>query len=110
MFRSRQKRRFRRGIKPTYHRLQKKLKTAAMNSSSGEKPVPVKTHLRNCIIMPEMVGSIAEVYSGKYWNPVEIKADMIGDYLGEYSMTYKPIRHGKVGHGATRGSKFVSLR
>ena len=60
--------------------------------------------------MPEMVGGIAEVYSGRYWTPVEIKADMIGQYLAEYSMTYKPVKHGKVGHGATRGSKFVSLR
>ena len=60
--------------------------------------------------MPEMVGGIAEVYSGKYWNPVEIKADMCGQYLAEYSMSYKPVKHGKVGHGATRGSKFVSLR
>jgi hypothetical protein len=25
-------------------------------------------------------------------------------------MTYKPIRHGKVGVGATRSSKFTSLR
>ena len=62
------------------------------------------------VIMPEMVGGIAEVYSGRYWTPVEIKADMIGQYLAEYSMTYKPVKHGKVGHGATRGSKFVSLR
>merc|ERR1712244_45710 len=87
-----------------------KLKLAVKNCPHGEKPKPVKTHLRNCIIMPEMVGSICEVYSGKYWNPVEIKTDMVGDYLGEYSMTYKPIRHGKVGVGATRGSKFVSIK
>lgn len=110
MFRARQRRRFRHGINPRYHRLIKKLKVSAKNTQLGDKPKAVKTHLRDCIIMPEMVGSVAAVYSGKYWNEVEIRADMIGDYLGEYSMTYKPVRHGKVGHGATRGSKFVSLR
>ena len=107
---SRQQRRFKHGISARYDRLVKKLISAVKNTPYGEKPKPVKTHLRNCIIMPEMVGAIAEVYGGKYWNPVEIKADMIGSFLGEYSMTYKPVRHGKVGHGATRGSKFVSLR
>ena len=57
-----------------------------------------------------MCGSVVDVYGGKYWNPVEVKAEMIGTYLAEYSMTYKPIRHGKVGVGATRSSKFTSLR
>ena len=91
-----------------YTALIQKLQQAAKKCPQGEKPKAVKTHLRDAIIMPEMVGSIAAVYSGKYWNEVEIRADMIGDYLAEYSMTYKPVRHGKVGHGATRGSKFVS--
>ena len=110
MFRSRQRRRYRRGIHSRYDRLVKKLIKSVKNTPYGEKPTPVKTHLRNCIIMPEMVGSVCEVYSGKYWNAVEIKSDMIGDYLAEYSMSYKPIQHGKVGKGATRGSKFVSIK
>ena len=66
--------------------------------------------MRNCIILPEMVGSIVDVYGGKYWNSVEVKADMIGHYLAEFSLTYKPIKHGKVGVGATRSSKFTSLK
>ena len=112
MFRSRQRRRMRnrRHSNTRYDRLIKKLVKAVKDTPVGEKPKPVKTHLRNCIIMPEMVSSVCEVYSGKYWNPVEIKTDMVGDYLGEYSMTYKPIRHGKVGHGATKGSKFVAIK
>ena len=112
MFRSRQRRRMRnrRHNQTRYDRLIKKLVKAVKDTPVGEKPKPVKTHLRNCIIMPEMVSSVCEVYSGKYWNPVEIKTDMVGDYLGEYSMTYKPIRHGKVGHGATKGSKFVAIK
>lgn len=39
----------------------------------GAKPVPVKTHLRNCIITPEMVGSVIGIYTGKVFSNVEIK-------------------------------------
>ncbi len=76
----------------------------------GEKPTTVKTHLRNCIVMPEMVGNIVGVYSGKVFNPVEIKFDMIGRYLGEFSLSYKPTRHGKAGVGATKGSAHSALK
>ena len=108
LMKSRQQRRFRHGISGKYERLIKKLRIAKKNSVPGEKPIIVKTHLRNCIIVPEMCGSVVEVYGGKYWNPVEIKADMIGHFLAEFSMTYRPVRHGKVGVGATRSSKFTT--
>ena len=105
---SRQRRRFKHGIQGKYDRLIKKLRVAKANVQPGEKPKGVKTHLRNCIIVPEMCNSVVDCYGGKYWNPVEVKADMVGHYLAEYSLTYKPIRHGRVGKGATRSSKFVS--
>ena len=41
--------------------------------SPGEKPETVKTHLRNMIIVPEMIGSMVGVYNGKVFNNVEIK-------------------------------------
>lgn len=40
---------------------------------TGEKPEPVRTHLRNMIIVPEMIGSVIGVYNGKTFNQVEIK-------------------------------------
>ena len=107
---SRQQRRFKHGISGKYERLIKKLRIQKKNMVPGEKPASVKTHLRNTIIVPEMAGSVVEVYGGKYWNSVEVKADMVGSYLAEYSMTYKPVRHGKVGVGATRSSKFTSVK
>lgn len=108
MLNSRQKRRFRHGLQGKYERLLKKLRKSKQDVPAGDKPKAVKTHLRNAIIMPEMCNSIVECYGGKYWNPIEVKADMVGHYLAEYSLTYKPIRHGRVGKGATRSSKFVS--
>lgn len=62
------------------------------------------------IIMPEMIGSVVGVYNGKTYIGVEIKAEMVGTYLAEYSMTYKPIKHGRPGIGATASSKFVPLK
>ena len=110
LLKARQRRRFAHGIHQRYDRLIKKLRKAKKEAPYGEKPKAVKTHLRNCIVLPEMVGSIVDVYGGKYWNSVEVKSDMIGHYLGEFSLTYKPIKHGKVGVGATRSSKFTSLK
>jgi small subunit ribosomal protein S15e len=110
LMKSRQQRRYRHGMHGKYDRLVKKLRIAKKNSVVGEAPKGVRTHLRNAIIVPEMCGSVVDVYGGKYWNKVEVKADMVGFYLAEYSLTYKPIRHGKVGVGATRSSKFTSLR
>ena len=60
--------------------------------------------------MPEMVGNNVGVYSGKTFTNVEIKFDMIGRYLGEMSITYRPTRHGKAGVGATKGSAHTSLK
>jgi small subunit ribosomal protein S15e len=107
LMKSRQQRRFRHGFASKYDRLIKKLRIAKKECVVGEKQRAVRTHLRNAIIVPEMCGGTVDVYGGKYWNPVEVKADMIGHYLAEFSMTYKPIRHGKVGVGATRSSKFT---
>jgi small subunit ribosomal protein S15e len=39
-------------------------------TSAGEKPEPVRTHLRNMLIMPEMIGSVVGVYNGKTFNQV----------------------------------------
>ncbi|KAL6006863.1 hypothetical protein ACLOJK_032359 [Asimina triloba] len=71
----------------------------------GEKPEPVRTHLRNMIIVPEMIGSIIGVYNGKTFNQVEIKPEMIGHYLAEFSISYKPVKHGRPGIGATHSSR-----
>lgn len=57
-------------IKHRYNRFYMKCKKAKKNCQPGEKPATVKTHLRNCIVMPEMVGNIVGVYNGKAFNPV----------------------------------------
>ena len=87
-------------------KLRQKKKEAAVN----EKPDVVKTHLRSMIVVPEMTGSIVGVYNGKTFNQVEIKPEMIGHYLAEFSISYKPVKHGRPGIGATHSSRFIPLK
>merc|ERR1712166_355822 len=106
------RRRFKHGLPRKYWSLLKRLRNAkkACNTADGEKPVCIKTHLRNMIILPEMIGSVVGVYNGKTFNQVEVKADMVGHYLAEFSMSYKPVKHGTAGIGATKSSRFVPLK
>jgi small subunit ribosomal protein S15e len=106
----RARRHFTRGTKNKSVRLLKKLRKAKKAAPAGEKPAPVKTHLRNMVIVPEMIGSIVGVYNGKVFNQVEIRAEMVGRYLAEFSISYKPTRHGRPGIGASGSSKFVPLK
>lgn len=88
----------------------KKLRAAKKAAVANEKPAVVKTHLRDMIVVPEMIGSQVAVYNGKTFNTVEIKAEMTGHYLGEFSISYKPVRHGRPGIGASNSSRFVPLK
>lgn len=53
--------------------LVRKLRKAKKEAPPNEKPEVVKTHLRDMIIVPEMVGSVVGVYNGKTFNQVEVK-------------------------------------
>ena len=108
--RSRQRRRLRRKMGKKYGRFIKKLMDVKKNTNQGEKPVAVKTHLRDCIVLPTMVQSVINVHNGKGYNSIEVKPEMIGYYLGEFAMTYKKVSHGKPGVGATHSSKFVPIK
>ncbi|RIA96467.1 ribosomal protein S19-domain-containing protein, partial [Glomus cerebriforme] len=107
---SRARRRFQRGLKRKPMGLIKKLRKAKKEAPPEEKPAVVKTHLRDMIIVPEMIGSIVGVYNGKTFNQVEIKPEMIGHYLAEFSISYKPVKHGRPGIGATHSSRFIPLK
>merc|ERR1712146_566830 len=69
--------------------LLKKLRKAKKDCGPYDKPDVVKTHLRDMLIMPEMIGSVVGVHNGKVFTSVEVNADMVGHYLGEFSISYK---------------------
>jgi len=99
-----------RGLKRKHLHLLKKLRKAKKAAPAGEKPEVVKTHLRDTIIIPEMIGSVVGVYNGKVSTSVEIKPEMLGHCLGVFSITYKPVKHGRPGIGATHSSRFIPLK
>ena len=71
---------------------------------------PIKTHLRDLIILPYMIGATIHVFSGKEFVPITITLQMVGHYLGEYVITNKRVNHGAPGVGASRSSLYVPLK
>ena len=70
----------------------------------------VRTHVRDMIVMPEMIGKSIEIYNGKEFTKVEFQPESVFHYLGEFALTRKKVSHGSAGIGATRGSKYVPLK
>ena len=66
------------GGAPQVHPVLQEVRGCKEAAPFGEKPKLIKTHLRNAIILPEIVGANVGIYNGKTFVPVEIKADMIG--------------------------------
>jgi small subunit ribosomal protein S19 len=106
---SRQRRSLQRGLTPEQRILLEKLREAKEAQKQG-KEVSLKTHVRDLIILPEMVGVKIQIHNGKEFVNVEMKPEMIGHYLGEFAITNKPVRHGTPGIGASRSSMYVPLK
>ncbi|MCD6469575.1 30S ribosomal protein S19 [Candidatus Bathyarchaeota archaeon] len=102
--------RARRSLLRTLSHEKRKLLEKIRMAKEGIYTKPIKTHARDMIILPEMVGITIHVHNGKEFVPVEIKPEMIGHYLGEFAITNKPVRHGTPGIGATRSSMYVPLK
>jgi small subunit ribosomal protein S19 len=106
IFNSRQRRSLTRGITDGKRKLIEEIKAA----KAGKLKNPIKTHCRDLIILPYMVGIPVNVFSGKEFAPIHIKTEMIGHYLGEYVITNKRVSHGAPGVGASRSSLYVPLK
>ena len=106
LFNARQRRSLSRGITSGKRKLIERIKKAKTEGSAE----PIKTHLRDLIIMPYMVGVTVQVYSGKEFQPVTITVEMVGHYIGEYVITNKRVNHGAPGVGASRSSLYVPLK
>ena len=106
LFNSRQRRSLVRGITDGKRKLIEEIKSA----KAGTLKNPIKTHLRDLIVLPHMVGVTVNVFSGKEFLPVNIVPEMIGHYLGEYVITNKRVQHGAPGVGASRSSLYVPLK
>lgn len=70
----------------------------------------VKTHLREMIVLPSMVGKTIKIHSGKEYQAILIQEESIGLYLGELALTRRRILHSAPGVGATKSSAGASVR
>jgi small subunit ribosomal protein S19 len=98
---SRERRSLKRGFTPA----QKKLLEALKKDKRD-----YKTHCRDMIIIPEMMGKSIRVHNGKEFVMIKINEEMLGHRLGEFAVTRKKVAHSSPGIGATRSSASLSVR
>lgn len=103
---SRAKRTLKKGLSDQHKKLLLKVKMF----KEGKLKKPVKTHCRNMIVIPELLGVVLHIYNGKEFVPVEITYEMLGRYLGEFAMTRKKVEHSAPGIGATKSSAAMSVK
>jgi small subunit ribosomal protein S19 len=103
---SRARRSLNRGISEEKRKL---LEDIRATKEAGEER-QIKTHARDMVILPVMVGATLNVHNGKEFVQIKIKPEMIGHYIGEYVITNKKVIHGTPGIGASRSSLYVPLK
>ena len=106
---SRHRRSLQRGLKTEQRILLEKIRAAKVAMSKGQN-VLIKAHARDMVILPEMAGVTILLHSGKEFARVEITPEMIGHYLGEFSLTRSKVSHSAPGIGATRSSAAMSVK
>jgi len=98
---ARQKRSLKRGLSDQQKILLNKIKSGKTN---------IKTHCRNMIILPEMIGATVSIYDGKSFIKIVILEDMISHCLGEFTYNRKRVAHSAPGIGATKSSSALSVK
>jgi len=103
---SRQRRSLKRGL----NNYKKQFFVKLEKVKKGVYKKPFKTHCRDIVIVPSMLGITIHVHRGKEFVPVTITEDMLGHFLGEFSYTRKEVHHSAPGIGATRSSASLSVK
>ena len=98
---ARQRRSLKRGFTEQQKKLLKRVEVDDKN---------IKTHCRNMIIVPVMLGKMIKIHNGKDYLPITITVEMLGHYLGEFAQTRRLTKHSGPGVGATRGSRSKSVK
>lgn len=98
---AKQRRSLRNGINEEHKKVLKKIKN---------KKNDIKTHCRDMIILPEMVGSAVRVHNGNKFKAVHITEEMLGLRIGEFVLTRNSVKHSAPGVGATKSSASISVK
>ena len=106
---SRQRRSLNRGFSDKQKKLLTRLRNAQVEMEQGNRII-IRTHCRDMVILPEMIGLTVGIYNGKQFKVVELVPDMVGHYFGEFALTRARVRHSSPGVGATKSSMYVPLK
>ena len=97
----------RRAVLRHFEVLEKFVNKCKKKSSLGKQ---IRTHSRDLVIIPNMVGYQIFVHNGKEFFKIEIIPEMLGHRLGEFAQTRKKVEHGAPGIGATKSSAALSVK
>ena len=97
----------RRTVLRQFQEIEKFIKRSKAKLTKGKR---IKTHQRDLVVVPQMIGMKIQIYNGQNFIPVEIVGEMLGHKFGEFSSTRGRIKHGSAGVGATKGSKHKSKK
>ena len=70
----------------------------------------IRTHQRDLVIVPQMIGMRISIYNGNNFVPIEVVGEMLGHKFGEFAPTRSRIKHGSAGVGATKGTRSKSKK
>ncbi len=102
--------------RPTYWTAKRKklledIRAQIRDIREGKKKIKtIRTHLRDMIILPEMVHARIAVHNGKDFTEFIIHPDQIGHIFGEFALTTRLVKHGSPGMGATKSSLYIPLK
>ena len=96
---------------PKRKKLLEDIRKQVKGIKGGNKRIKtVKTHLRDMVILPEMVFAKIGVHNGKDFVEFFIRPDMCGHIFGEFAPSTKLVKHGSPGMGATKSSLYIPLK
>ncbi|HDK42418.1 MAG TPA: 30S ribosomal protein S19, partial [Candidatus Pacearchaeota archaeon] len=96
------KSRNRRSVLRRFQEIEKFVSNAKEKLSKNKK---IRTHKRDLVIVPEMIGMKIQIYNGKSFTNIEVIGEMLGHKLGEFAPTRGRVKHGSAGVGATKGTR-----
>ena len=100
------KSRDRRALKRGFTEVEKKLLLKIRNNPKRF----CRTHAREMVVIPELLGVKLGVHNGKEYVTLEIGPQHLGQRLGDFVLTRRVVKHSAPGFGATRSSKYVPLK
>ena len=94
--------RSRRSVLRNFDTIEKFIKRCEQKIAKNKK---IRTHQRDLVIVPKLVGFNISIHNGREFQDVPITFEMVGHRLGEFAMTREKVSHGSAGIGATKSSK-----